>query len=99
MATRYIVNSQGGISLGRGKVFVANHKQNDGTFGYTAEDLSRLTKAQIADHFHAIEVAGVGVEEATAAPGEKRSISRVCDDCGFEAKSMAGLAVHRRSHE
>ena len=100
MAKRYVVTSSGGFSLGRGKTFVANWKQPDGTLGYTEQEVSRLTKQQIRNHFRVIEVSGASVvEAATAAPGEKRELSRTCDECGFSAKSNAGLAVHQRSHE
>lgn len=46
------------------------------------------------------------VEQATAAPGERRNVQRAettethtCDVCGQEAKSAAGLAAHKRSHD
>lgn len=45
----------------------------------------------------------LGIEQATAAPGERRNVSisadHVCDECGFEAKSASGLSAHQRSHE
>ena len=95
-----MVTSSGGFTLGRGKTFVANHKQKDGTLGYSEADVSQLTKKQIRDHFDIVEVSGESVvEAATAAPGELRDLSRTCDECGFSAKSNAGLAVHQRSHE
>lgn len=37
------------------------------------------------------------VETATQAPGEVRD-GHVCDVCGESAKTKAGLAAHRRSH-
>lgn len=43
-----------------------------------------------------------GVEKATANPGEARNAKKpknVCDECGFEAKTAAGLGVHERSHD
>lgn len=43
-----------------------------------------------------------GVEKATANPGERRAAAKpknVCDECGFEAKTAAGLGVHERSHD
>lgn len=39
------------------------------------------------------------VEQATAAPGEVRATSHVCDVCKFVSKSAAGLAAHQRSHD
>lgn len=39
-----------------------------------------------------------GVVEATAVPGEKRG-TPTCDECGFEAKTVAGLGAHKRSHD
>jgi len=39
------------------------------------------------------------VEQATAAPGELRSLSFECDVCGKVTASRAGLASHRRTHE
>lgn len=46
-------------------------------------------------------VEATNVEAATAAPGERRTVTRphVCDACGFEAKTKAGLGAHRRSHD
>ena len=56
--------------------------------------------------FESSERATVGVEQATAAPGERRNVQRaestephVCNVCGQEAKSPAGLAAHKRSHD
>ncbi len=97
MAKRYVAHSP--FSLGRGRRFNPDHRQPDGSFGYTDQQVDGLSKQQIRDHFDVVDVSGGQVEQATSAPGEKRSVSRVCDDCGFEAKSMAGLSVHRRSHE
>lgn len=96
MAKRYMPRSS--VSFGRGRVFV--HSRKGDKIGYSEKEVAGLTKQQIRDHFDVIDVSGdkVGVEEATAAPGEKRSVSRVCDECGFEAASMAGLAAHQRSH-
>lgn len=40
-----------------------------------------------------------GVEQMTAAPGEKRDVTVYrCDQCDATAKSPAGLAAHKRSH-
>ena len=97
MAKRYQATSS--FSLGRGKVFVTNYKQRDGSQGYTEDQVSGLSKKQIRDHFDIVDVSGAKiVEQATAEPGEVRAVSRSCDECGFEAASMAGLAAHKRSH-
>jgi hypothetical protein len=32
-------------------------------------------------------------------PVEDVPTGNVCDDCGFEAKTAAGLGAHRRSHD
>lgn len=98
MSKRFVATSS--FSLGRGRVFVTNYKQKDGTLGYTENEVGGLTKQQIRDHFDVVDVSGEKVvEQATAAPGELRAVSRTCDDCGFEAASNAGLAAHKRSHE
>ena len=97
MSKRYMPRSS--FSLGRGYVFVNGHKQKDGTHGYTEHEVGRLTKQQIRDHFDVIDVSGKSVvEQATAAPGEERAVSRICDECGFEAATVAGLGAHRRTH-
>lgn len=98
MAKRYI--ARGEFSLGRGKRF-GTFIQKDGTAGYTRAQLEgRLTADQIRKNFHEVEVTGSIVEEATAAPGELRTITlHECDECEFEAKSAAGLAAHQRSHD
>lgn len=42
----------------------------------------------------------LGVEQATANPGERRNAAKnVCDTCGFKAKTAAGLTTHERTHE
>lgn len=41
----------------------------------------------------------VPVEQATAAPGEVRTTVHVCDVCGKETASRAGLGAHMRVHK
>lgn len=95
MVKRFVPRSS--ISFGPGKLYTPQHRQPDGTPGYTEDQVSGLSDKQL-NSFRAIEIIGDDVEEATAAPGEKRNVSRTCDDCGYVAKSIAGLAAHQRSH-
>lgn len=39
------------------------------------------------------------VEQATAAPGEVRETTHVCDECGYVARTRAGLGAHSRTHK
>lgn len=39
------------------------------------------------------------VEQATAAPGEERETTHVCDECGYVARTRAGLSAHSRTHK
>ena len=51
------------------------------------------------EHLFAPQTVRFDVEQATQAPGEKREASHECDECGQTAKTQAGLAAHRRSHD
>lgn len=75
MATRYLPPSPFATMVhGVRTVFNPDYKQKDGTFGYTAEQIAGLPK-EIRDTFRKIEVTGEDiVEQATAAPGEKRAV-------------------------
>lgn len=68
---RYIPNTS--MSFGRGKVFVEHHHRHDGTVGYTEEEVSELSKKQLQS-FRVLEIEMP--EEATAVPGQRRSIAR-----------------------
>jgi hypothetical protein len=39
------------------------------------------------------------IEQATAAPGELRSLPHECEGCGRDFKSAAALGSHRRVHD
>jgi hypothetical protein len=58
---------------GRMRRFQADHKQRDGTLGYTEAEVAGVSLGL----FRVVEVdpgdGDVGVEQATAAPGEKRA--------------------------
>jgi hypothetical protein len=77
---------------GRRRFYSAKHP------GYLPEQVKGLSR----DHlkmFRKFEVEEV-VEQATAAPGEKRAVGRFgCDECEFASKSAAGLVSHQRVHE
>ena len=51
------------------------------------------------EHLFVPQTVRFDVEQATQAPGEKRDAHYECDECGQTAKSQAGLAAHRRSHD
>lgn len=99
MAKRYIPLDS--FSLGRGKVFVPGYQQIDGTQGYTEDQVSALSKKQLRHFFQEVDISGGSVvEQATAAPGEKRTLSHECSegDCDFTSTTAAGIAAHERSH-
>ena len=98
MAKRYI--PAGSFTTGRGRTYLQRWVRKDGTQGYVEEELEGLSKAQKAS-FRVVEVSGEHVEEATAAPGEKRFLpSHECsvDGCDFTSRTAAGIAAHERSH-
>lgn len=77
MAVRYVANSDFVVAdkKGRRRLFKRNHRRQDGTIGYLPEEITGLYR----DHlrmFKETTVDGEDVEQATAAPGEKRSVPR-----------------------
>lgn len=78
MANRYIPSGPFACMDKNGirRHFNPDHQRQDGTFGYTEDEIDSLYKAHQAS-FRLITVDGVDledevVERATAAPGEKR---------------------------
>lgn len=47
------------------------------------------------DHADRLEGLTEPYEQATAAPGELRTLSYECDDCDFTTHSPVGLKIHR----
>lgn len=102
MATRFIPKSDFIVAdkQGRRRMFKARHRRNDGSPGYLAEEIKGLYR----DHlkmFREVDITGEGVEQATAAPGEKRMITHPeheCGDCGESFKTAAALGSHSRVH-
>jgi len=92
MAVRYIAKTDFRCAdkQGRRRFYQAKHP------GYTPEQVAGLRRQHMS-MFRKIEVSEV-VEQATAAPGEKRNVSFHCDECGFEAATPAGLGSHQRTH-
>jgi hypothetical protein len=81
MAKRFIVKRDVYVvdRTGRQRFYRRNHVREDGTVGYTPEEIKGLSR----DHlrmFTENSVDGEGVEQATAAPGEKRSVSTSRED-------------------
>ena len=79
MAKRYIPNTP--ISTSKGSTYNAVYTPDrvglDGSVGYSYEEVKHLGKAMLEDAFRVIDFAGEGVvEAATAAPGEKRAVSK-----------------------
>jgi hypothetical protein len=99
MATRYVVNAD--VHLvdreGRRRFFQRSRRRNDGTFGYAPEEITGLSRDQLR-RFRRVEISGM-VEQATAAPGELRTLSHECEGCGRGFKSAAALGSHRRVHD
>lgn len=60
---------------GRRRFYKRNHMRRDGTVGYLPEEITGLSRDQLK-MFVENTVEGEGVEQATAAPGEKRSVRR-----------------------
>lgn len=76
MEKRYIPNAPFSAmdKKGRRRLYVADFRRQDGTIGYTEPEVADLYAAQLKS-FRIIEVGLPGVvEQATAAPGEKRSV-------------------------
>jgi hypothetical protein len=98
MSKRYIPKDS--FTLGRGRTYSTNRRNADGTVGYFEEEVGHLPKQHLAA-FRVVDVEGEGVEQATAAPGEKRTVpSHECseEDCDFSSRTAAGIAAHERSH-
>ena len=78
MAKRYIPKHPMATSRsGHPQVFSPDRVGVDGSVGYTYAEVKQLGKAMIAQSFRTVDFIGDGVvEEATAAPGEKRSITK-----------------------
>lgn len=102
MPKRYVPNRAFVTVDKRGTLrrFNPDYKQRDGTLGYTEEQIVGLENVA---SFRVITVDTGEVEQATAAPGEKRTLSgsrgHQCDQCEFAAKTKAGLTAHMRVHE
>ena len=101
MATRYVVNAD--VHLvdreGRRRFFQRSRRRGDGTFGYAPEEITGLSRDQLR-RFRKVEISGDVVEQATAAPGELRSLPvHECETCGNDFKSAAALGSHRRVHD
>lgn len=98
MSKRYIPKDS--FTLGRGRTYSTNRRNDDGTIGYFEEEIKDLPKNHLSA-FRVVDVEGDGIEEATAAPGERRTLSgHVCseDGCEFSSRTAAGIAAHERSH-
>lgn len=85
MAVRYIPKQKAGVFLvdrsGRKRFFQGQRRLPDGTLGYTTEELKGLSRDNLR-MFRKVDVSGTDVtddgvvEQATAAPGEKRTVGR-----------------------
>lgn len=98
MSKRYMPKDS--FTLGRGRTYSTNRRNADGTTGYFEEEVKDLSKRHLAA-FRVIDVDGDGIEQATAAPGERRTLpSHECSEegCDFTSRTAAGIAAHERSH-
>ena len=77
MAQRYVAKRDVFLvdRQGRKRFFKRNHQRADGTVGYAPEEVTGLSRDQLK-MFVASTVEGEGVEQATSAPGEKRSVRK-----------------------
>ena len=71
----FVVRDKGGLM----RVFNPDRKRPDGTLGYTEEEIKSLP-ARFRKEFDVQEVSGSKVEQATAAPGEMRSVAKPEDE-------------------
>jgi hypothetical protein len=89
MATRYVAKRDQFLvdRQGKKRFFKRNNIRRDGTVGYTPDELKGLSRDQLR-MFVETTVDGEGVEQATAAPGEKRSVRRSREeDSGEESEA------------
>ena len=77
MAKRYVVSRDVFLvdRQGRKRFFKRNRQRPDGTVGYLPEEITGLSRDQLK-YFSVNEVEGEFVEQATSAPGEKRSVRK-----------------------
>ena len=77
MAKRYVVSRDVHLvdRQGKRRFFQRNHVRRDGTVGYDPDEIKGLSRDQLK-YFSVNEVVGEFVEQATSAPGEKRSVKR-----------------------
>ena len=77
MAQRYVAKRDVFLvdRQGRKRFFKRNRQRPDGTVGYAPDEIVGLSRDQLK-MFTASTVEGEGVEQATAAPGEKRSVRK-----------------------
>ena len=77
MAQRFVVKRDVHLvdRQGRRRFYKRNHLRRDGTVGYLPEEITGLSRDQLK-FFVENRVDGDGVEQATAAPGEKRSVRK-----------------------
>lgn len=79
MSIRYVPRSSFVLvdKKGRQRQFNPNRRRSDGTLGYTKDEVDGLYKEQLRSFKTVgVDVEDEVVEQATAAPGEKRSLSR-----------------------
>ena len=87
MAKRYVPRSPFAVRDKRGVrlVFNPDRRGPDGSLGYTEDELAHLYKEHrkgfaVQEVFGSDIVEDDEVEQATAAPGEKRSVKKSSDD-------------------
>jgi hypothetical protein len=85
VAVRYVPKQKAGVFLvdrsGKKRFFKGQRRLPDGTLGYKPDEIKGLSRDAMKA-FRKVEVSGSDiiedetVEQATAAPGEKRAVSR-----------------------
>lgn len=81
MPVRYIASRDFYVAdkNGRKRFFKSSHRGRDGFSGYTSDEVKGLYRDHMS-FFKKVEVQNEIVEQATAAPGEKRSRKPKADD-------------------
>jgi hypothetical protein len=82
---------------GRKRFYKASHRRSDGTAGYVRDEVTDLYRNHLGMFLKVDDVPVV--EQATAAPGERRALGHVCESCGDDFKTAAALGSHRRVHD
>jgi hypothetical protein len=84
---------------GRQRFYKAKYRRADGTVGYVRDEVTNLYRNHLSMFIQVEDrIDAPVIEQATAAPGELRSLPVECETCGNDFKTAAALGSHRRVH-